>query len=169
MKLKIEVLSRTHNRTAFDCGDNALNHYLQKIARQHIIKGISKTFVLVDIEHPTEIIAYMTLAVCEIHADEIPHNWKSKYPEKIPAAKLARLAVSKNQQRKGYGELLIIDAMQKTVDASSSIGIAGLFVDAKHERAKTYYDQFGFISLPEQLDNLFLPLPTLAKTLGRLN
>ena len=169
MKLKIEVLSKTHNRTAFDCSDNELNNYLKKIARQHITKGISKTFVLVDIDNPTKIIAYMTLIVCEIYADEIPHNWKNKYPEKIPAAKLARLAVSANQQRKGYGELLIIDAMQKTLNVSSSIGIAGLFVDAKHERAKAYYEQFCFISLPEQLDNLFLPLQTLTKSLGCLN
>ena len=169
MKLKIEVLSKTHNRTAFDCCDKELNYFLQKIARQHIKKGISKTFVLVDIDNPTEIIAYMTLVVCEIYACEIPHNWKNKYPEKIPAAKLARLAVSANQQKKGYGELLVIDAMQKTLNVSNSIGIAGLFVDAKHERAKAYYNQFGFISLPEQLDNLFLPLPTLTKCLGLLN
>ena len=169
MRLKIEVLSKTHNRTTFDCNDTELNYYLQRIARQHLTKGISKTFVLVDIDNPKEIIAYITLVVCEIYADEIPDNWKNKYPEKIPAAKLARLAVSANQQRKGYGELLIIDAMQKTLNVSNSIGIAGLFVDAKHERAKVYYDQFGFISLPEQLDNLFLPLPTLAKSLGLLN
>lgn len=163
MELKIEVLSKMHNRSTFDCGDAELNYYLQKIARQHIAKGISKTFVLINVDNPTEIIAYMTLVVCEIHTDKIPHNWKNKYPNKIPAAKLARLAVSENQQRKGYGELLIVDAMQKTLNVSNSIGIAGLFVDAKHERAKKYYNQFGFISLPEQLDNLFLPLPTLTK------
>jgi ribosomal protein S18 acetylase RimI-like enzyme len=169
LKLKIEVLSKTHNRIAFDCSDNELNYYLQKIARQHITKGISKTFVLIDIDNPTEIIAYMTLAVCEIQADEIPHNWKNKYPDKIPAAKLARLAVSTIQQRKGYGELLVIDAIQKTLNVSSSIGIVGLFVDAKNEQAKAYYDQFGFISLPKQLDNLFLPLATLAKSLDFQN
>ncbi len=157
MKLKIEVLSKSHNRNIFDCGDSELNHYLQNIARQHISKGISKTFVLINVDKPTEIIAFMTLVVCEIHTDKIPHNWKNKYPKKIPAAKLARLAVSVNQQRKGYGELLMIDAMQKILNASNSIGIAGLFVDAKDERAKEYYKQFGFISLPEQLDNLFLP------------
>ena len=169
MKLKIEVLSKNHNRTAFDCNDDELNYFLQKIARQHITKGLSKTFVLVDINTPTEIIAYMTLVVCEIFADKIPHSWKNKYPERIPAAKLARLAVSANQQRKGYGELLIVDAMQKTLNVSNSIGVTGLFVDARHERAKAYYDQFGFISLPEQFDNIFLPLSTLAKSLARMN
>jgi ribosomal protein S18 acetylase RimI-like enzyme len=140
---------------------------LHKIARQHITKNIAKTFVLVDIDNPTVIIAYMTLVVCEIFADEIPHSWKKKYLKKIPAAKLARLAVSTQQQRQGYGKLLVIDAMQKTLNVANSIGVTGLFVDAKNEHAKNHYDQFGFISLPEQLNTLFLPLQTLVKSFGR--
>lgn len=164
--LTIETLSKIHNRAQFDCGNIALNHFLQKIARQHMEKGLSKTFVLIDAEHPTEIIAYMSLVVCEVLADDIPHQWKNKYPNRIPAAKLAKLAVAQDQQRKGYGEILLIDAMQKTLNVSHKMGIAGLFVDAKHEQAKAYYNQFDFISLPEQLNNLFLPLATLAKSLG---
>ena len=50
--LTIEPLSKAHNRKAFDCGNKALNHFLQKIARQHMEKGLSKTFVLIDKEHP---------------------------------------------------------------------------------------------------------------------
>ncbi len=161
MTLNIEVLSKYHNRNTFDCGDIELNNYLQKIARQHITKGISKTFVLVDMNNPKEIIAYMSMIVCEVLTDSIPHPWKKKYPKRIPAAKLARLAVSIKHQRKGYGEILLIDAIQKTLTVSENMGIAGLFVDAKHEQAKEYYNQFGFISFPEQLDNLFLPLSSL--------
>jgi hypothetical protein len=166
--LTIEPLSKAHNRTAFDCGNKALNHFLQKIARQHMEKGLSKTFVLIDTEHPTEIIAYMSLVVCEVLAEDIPHQWKNKYPNRIPAAKLAKLAVAQDQQRKGYGEILLIDAMQKTLNVSHKMGIAGLFVDAKNEQAKAYYNQFAFISLPEQLDNLFLPISTLAKSLSQI-
>jgi len=166
LNLIIEPLSKAHNRNAFDCGNTALNHFLQKIARQHSEKGLSKTFVLIDTQQPTEIIAYLSLVVCEVLADDIPHQWKNKYPNRIPAAKLAKLAVAQDQQRKGYGEMLLIDAMQKTWNVSQKMGIAGLFVDAKHEQAKAYYNQYGFISLPEQLDNLFLPLATIAKILG---
>ncbi len=162
MGLEIEVLSGSHDRAAFDCGNTELNNFLKKIARQHIVKGISRTFVLIDTDQPAEIIAYMSMVACEVFTDNIPHVWKKKYPERIPAAKLARLAVSTHQQRKGFGELLLVDAMKKTLKASESMGIAGLFVDAKHEQAKSYYSQFGFISLPEQLENLFLPLTTLA-------
>lgn len=169
MKLTIEVLSKAHDRSAFNCGDRELNGFLQRTARQHITKGISKTFVLIDAENPSEIIAYMTLVVCEVLANDIPHSWTKKYPTKIPAAKLARLAVSVASQKQGHGELMLIDAMQKTLNVSNSMGIAGLFVDAKHDAAKNYYEQFGFIALPNQLDNLFLPLQTLAKTLDSVH
>ncbi len=166
MTLQIEVLSKSHDRATFDCGDVELNNFLQRVARQHITKGISKTFVLVESANPAEIIAYMTIVVCEVYTDHIPHDWKRKYPRKIPAAKLARLAVTSNNQRKGYGELLLIDAMQKTLNVAENMGVAGLFVDAKHEQAKTYYSQFGFISMPEQRENLFLPLSTLEKNMS---
>jgi ribosomal protein S18 acetylase RimI-like enzyme len=167
LSLKIEPLTKAHNRTEFDCGDDALNHFLQKTAHQHMDKGLSKTFVLIDENSSLEIIAYMTLVVCEVLVDDIPHQqWKNKYPGRIPAAKLAKLAVSTDQQRKGYGEILLIDAMQKTLCVSNSMGIAGLFVDAKQQQAKTYYHQFGFIGLPEQLDNMFIPLSTIAKSFG---
>jgi len=162
--LCIEPLTKEHNRAEFDCGNQTLNHFLQKTARQHMDKGLSKTFVLIDKANSTTIIAYMSLVVCEVLADDIPHQWKNKYPRRIPAAKLAKLAVSFNQQRKGYGETLLIDAMKKTLNASNTLGIAGLFVDAKHQYAQVYYHQFGFISLPNQLDNMFISLATIAKS-----
>ena len=163
--LKIEVLSKSHHRDDFDCGNAVLNHFLQKIARQHNEKGLSKTFVLIDTAHPNDIIAYMSMVVCEVLAQDIPHQWVNKYPRRIPAAKLVKLAVTQDKQRKGYGAILLVDAMQKTLHVSHTMGIAGLFVDAKDEAAKKYYHQFGFIALPDQLDNLFLPLSTIANTL----
>jgi len=164
VSLKIESLTRSHDRVSFDCGDNELNQFLQRTTRQHTDKGLSKTFVLVDEDNSTQIIAYMTLVVCEVLADDIPHPWKKKYPRRIPAARLAKLAVSIEKQRKGYGKILLIDAMQKTLNSSNTMGIAGLFVDAKHKQAQAYYEQFGFIGLPEQLNNRFLPITTIAKS-----
>jgi N-acetylglutamate synthase-like GNAT family acetyltransferase len=163
--LIIEVLSKSHHRDDFDCGNAVLNHFLQKIARQHNEKGLSKTFVLIDTAHPNDIIAYMSMVVCEMLAQDIPHQWVNKYPRRIPAAKLVELAVTKDKQRKGFGAILLVDAMQKTLHVSHTMGIAGLFVDAKDEAAKKYYHQFGFIALPDQLDNLFLPLSTIANIL----
>ena len=64
MVLKIEPLTRDHDREAFDCGNNELNQYLKKTARQHTEKGISRTFVLVDESRASEILGFFTLTSC---------------------------------------------------------------------------------------------------------
>lgn len=161
--LKIEELSRKHNRAQFDCGAPALNQYLKKTARQHIVKGISKTFVLVSDTAPTEILGFFTLAFCEVQANDLPTKWAKKYPKQVPAAKLARLAISQKRQRQGLGSLMMINAIERTILVSQNVGIIGFFVDAKDEKAKAYYDQFGFISLPDHPLTLFIPLKNLEK------
>jgi len=65
MALKIETLTRNHNRAAFDCGNNELNRYLRNTARQHIEKGISRTFVLVEDSNPTEILGLSLIHISE--------------------------------------------------------------------------------------------------------
>jgi hypothetical protein len=64
--LKIETLSKDHNRSEFDCGVDELNQYLKRIARQHLNKGISRIFILVDDNKPSEILGFYTLAACEV-------------------------------------------------------------------------------------------------------
>jgi len=46
--LRIEPLGSSHDRAGFDCGVTSLNRYLRETARQHVAKGIGKTFVLVE-------------------------------------------------------------------------------------------------------------------------
>jgi len=159
--LKIETVSRDHNRSGFDCGNDALNQYLKKIARQHLNKGISRTFVLVDDSMPREILGFFTLVSCEIFVDKLPRKYAKKYPSKAPAAKLARLAVAKDRQRQGLGTHMMINAVERVIRVSQDLGIIGFFVDAKDNKAKAYYEQFGFIQLPDNPLELFLPLATL--------
>ncbi len=161
--LKIETVSRDHNRSGFDCGNDALNQYLKKIARQHLNKGLSRTFVLIDDSMPTEILGFFTLVSCEIFVDKLPRKYGKKYPSKAPAAKLARLAVAKNRQRQGLGAHMMINAVERVLRVSQDLGIIGFFVDAKDNKAKVYYKQFGFIQLPDNPLELFLPLATLRK------
>ena len=86
MALKIETLTREHNRDAFDCGNHELNRYLRNTARQHIEKGISRTFVLAEDSNPTEILGFFTLASCEILVEKLPRKYAKKYPARAPAA-----------------------------------------------------------------------------------
>ncbi len=160
---RIEVLNRNHDRARFDCGAVELNRYLKRIARQHLEKGISRTFVLVDGSKPTEILGFFTLAACEVRSEILPEEFAKKYPRNVPVTKLARLAVDKRSQYHGLGSYMIMNAMEKVVAVSKNLGFVGFFVDAKDKNIGEYYKRFGFIPLPDTPLKLFLPLKTIYK------
>lgn len=165
--LRIEPLSRRHDRQGFDCGNLELNDYLRHTARQHTDKGLSRTEVLIDDGTPEEILGYVTLALAEIITDTMPPRYARKYPAKAHGVKLARLAVALSRQRQGLGALMMIHAMRRALQVAESAGIIGLFVDAKDAAASRYYRRFGFIPLPDDPQKLFLPLATLRQAVGK--
>jgi len=162
--LIIRPLDSSHDRKAFDCGVPVLNDFLRKTARQHRDKGLSNTFVLLDENAPQEILGFFTLSFLEVDAATLPEKHSHRLPKssRLPAAKLARLAVDNRCQGNGYGDLLVADAVKRIVATiTESGGITGFFVDAKYERAKQFYLRFGFIPLQDAPLTLFLPLQTL--------
>lgn len=161
----IELLDKHHERSRFDCGNEALNRFLKQTARQHIQKGLSRSFVLVDTEQPELIIGFFTLSLCEVRVEKLPSQFAKKYPSIVPGVKLARLAVNKVYQRQGIGEVMMIEAMQCALVVAENAGGIGLFVDAKDELAKTYYSRYGFVTLEDAFLEMFLPLSTIVQML----
>jgi ribosomal protein S18 acetylase RimI-like enzyme len=157
----IELLNKFHDRNNFDCNSEVLNRYLRQTARQHNQKGVSRTFVLIDTEKPKVIIGFLTLSLCEIRAEKLTEELAKKYPSIVSGVKLARLAVDKNWQRQGIGEILMVEAMKRAIVIADNAGIIGLFVDAKDEKAKNYYLRYGFVSLKDNPLEMFLPLSTV--------
>jgi GNAT superfamily N-acetyltransferase len=162
--LIFQPLSSFHDRKSFDCGVPALNEFLQKTARQHREKGLSNTYVMLDEENPEKIVGYFTLAFFELSIKGLPEQYSRKLPKSsnLPAAKLARLAVEKSCQGRGYGALILVEAIKRVLSAASESGaITGFFVDAKDEQAKRFYLRYDFIPLQDAPLKLFLPLKTL--------
>ena len=166
---EIVSLSRNHDRSRFDCGVPALNAFLKATARQHGVKGIARTFLLSEREKPATILGYFTLTLCEVRMADLPTKYVKKYPQHgLPAVRFARLAVSRKYQGKGYGGLLLADAIHRTVLIAEQAGVIGLFVDAKDERARLFYEHYGFVALPDHDLQLFLPLETLRRVTGQI-
>jgi GNAT superfamily N-acetyltransferase len=161
--LRVELLDATHDRSGFDCGVEPLNRYLQQIARQHMVKGISKTFVLVD-EHaaaPKPVLGFFTISLCQVLGQQVPAKWARKLPEQIPAMRLGRLAVAQTQQGAGYGKTLLVDALHRIARVADLAGGIGLFVDAKDEAAAAFYARFGFEPTPSGPLTLFMSTETI--------
>jgi ribosomal protein S18 acetylase RimI-like enzyme len=83
-----------------------------------------------------------------------------KYPM-VSATLLCRLAVSTEFRGRGLGEILLMDALHRSLDSSKQIASAGVIVDAKDEFAAGFYRRYGFIELPKIEKRLFLPMGTV--------
>ena len=165
---KIELLAKSHDRDEFDCGSEPLNLFLKQTARQHAERGISRTFVLVDenAAAPKPILGFFSLNICQIKSESLTPAEAKKLPRDVSGVRLGRLAVSLTHQRQGIGKTLLVAAMGKFIEIFNSAGGIGLFVDAKDQDAKRYYEQFGFVPMPSNELELFLPVRTIQEAIA---
>jgi GNAT superfamily N-acetyltransferase len=154
--MQFRALAGSHERQGFDCGNQELNNWLRQVARQHQEKGLSKTFVAVRDEEPARICGYYALTLAELEGRHLPEAWRKKLPHRIPGVRLGRLAVDRQYQGKGLGELLLVDALTRAQRIYAAAGGIGLFVDALDEQAAEYYLNFGFEASPDNPRLLFL-------------
>jgi ribosomal protein S18 acetylase RimI-like enzyme len=164
---KIELLAKPHDRDGFDCGSEPLNLFLKQTARQHAARGISQTFVLVEdgASEPKPILGFFSLNICQIKSQSLSAEEAKKLPRDVSGIRLGRLAVAKEYQRQGIGKTLLVAAMARFIEVFNTAGGIGLFVDAKDHVAKRYYEQFGFVSLPSNELEMFLPAKTIQEAL----
>ncbi len=154
--MQVRPLTGDHDRQGFDCGRQELNDWLRQVARQHQDKGLSKTFVAAREELPARICGYYALTLAELENRNLPEALRKKLPRRIPGVRLGRLAVDRQYQGKGLGELLLVDALTRAQRIYAEVGGIGLFVDALDEQAAGYYRNFGFEASPDNPLLLFL-------------
>jgi hypothetical protein len=95
---------------------------------------------------------------------QLPERHLTRFPNfPLPVARLARLAVDTQFQRQGLGEHLLADALYRCHRLAGEIGMVGVIVDAKHEKAKAYYQRFEFETLQDAPLTLWLPVAAIAK------
>ncbi len=58
MAIQIQPLQSHHDTEAFTCGDDALDNWLRRTAKQHIRKGISRSFVAIEPDRPQRVIGF---------------------------------------------------------------------------------------------------------------
>ena len=160
-RFSIEPLGAKHDRAAFSCGVTALDNYLHNQAGQDLKKRAAVPFVLTN--DGKTILGYYTLSQFAIALDVVPPEIARKLPKysMIPATLLGRLAVSKERRGQKLGELLLMDALKRSLDSSSQVASTAVVVDAKDEAAAAFYKKYGFIDLPNIERRLFLPMGTI--------
>jgi predicted GNAT family N-acyltransferase len=161
----IEPLGKKHNRAAFCCGVDQLDDYLQKKAGQDARNYIAAPFLLVE-KSSGFVAGYYTLSSTSIQIGELPIEITKKLPKypQLPATLLGRLAVDKNHRQKGLGEMLLMDALYRSLQ--NEIATIAVVVDAKDDKARSFYEHYQFICFPDYSHRLFLMMETIAKMIN---
>jgi len=154
--LQIELLAKKHDRKQFDCGEAFLNEWLQRMALQQQEKNYARTRVIVESDEPTRILGYYALLPAQLDTTYFPPG--RKLPRRLPCLLLGRLAVDRALQGRRIGELLLVDAIERTRRSIAEIGGAGLYADALNDRAAAFYMHYGFQPQLDDKKRLFLSL-----------
>ena len=161
MKLQIQALEKKYDKTLFDCGHSLLDEYIKKQAKQDVNRDLSACFVLVDDKNVVK--GFYTLSANSIKRDDFPEPLQRKLPPSyndIPTILLGRLAIDKTAKGNGFGEILLLDALTRSLKISESLGTIAVIVDPSDERAQNFYSKYGFILLPTS-GKMFLPMKTI--------
>lgn len=148
-----------HDRQGFECGVPALDEYIRRLAEQHRRRGISSIYVLTDSVQPGLILGYYTLSAAEVDGQRLSEADRKKLPRyPVPCFRMGRLACRSDQQGRGLGKLLLGCAVDRSLKARQQVAAYALIVDAKHDAAKAFYTHFGFKTLLDAQQTLYLPL-----------
>lgn len=163
-----ESIGRRHDRKGFDCGSPELNLYLDRYARQNHEAGGAKTFVAVTTSEPTRVLGYYTISPGAIRFAQVPAaltRTLGRYD--LPVFRLGRLAVSVTAQKRGLGSDLLLAAGLRALTVAAEVGGVALAIDAKDDRAASWYCRFGAQQLLDDPLKLILPMASIAEAISR--
>jgi len=167
-----EAISKRHNREAFDCGDEALNVFLCRHARQTHDQGGAKTFLAVRNDDASLVLGFYSLSPASVEFSRSPAIIKRGLARHdVPVFRLGRLAVDRSMQCRGVGGQLLLSAARRCLRASQDVGGVALLIDAKNDGVANWYAGYGALPLLDTPLSLLLPLSTIRtvlETVGKL-
>ncbi|TVP66988.1 MAG: N-acetyltransferase [Nitriliruptor sp.] len=145
--MKVEKLTKSHDRSTFRCGRDELDEWFRTAAMQAQQRNRSaRTTVLVDDD---TVVGFYSLATHAVAYAAAPPELVRGVPryDAVPAVRLARLAIHEDHQGQGLGERLLATAVRDVLAAAEHVGIVLTTVDALDEHASAFYARYGFVRL----------------------
>ena len=123
---------------------------------------VSVTYVLLGAV-PGQIAGYYTLSATSVLLNDLPTDVTKRLPRypAVPATLLGRLAVATEYRGQRLRELLLMDALHRSLEGSRTIGSTAVITDAKDEDAQRFYQKYGFRPFEGIARRSFLPMATV--------
>jgi GNAT superfamily N-acetyltransferase len=155
-----EKLAAAHDLSQFQCGEPALDDWLKRRALLNENSGATRTYVLCV---RRQVVGYYALAGGAVTHANAPGRIRRNMPDPVPVMVIGRLAIDGKFQGRGIGPALLRDAILRTVQAAEIAGIRAIVVHAISERAKRFYETWGFLASPMDPMTLMVTVAEAAK------
>ena len=164
----VEPLTASHCVASFDCGSRAQSDWLTNHALQSHRAGLSRVYVVRDLDQPTQqVVGYYALAagsVAPAHAPQRLSQGAGRYHQ--PVVILTRLGVDTSAQGAGLGPALVVDALRRIAVAADVIGVRALLIHCENDSARDFYQRLAkFDPSPTDPMHLFLLVKELRRAL----
>lgn len=158
----VAPLDGTHDLTQFSCGKPEMDDWLVQYALTNQALNATRTFVTCEAK---VVRGYFSLAPSSIEFANVPARISrglGRYP--VPVILLARLAVDERFQGKRVGESLLLEALQRSLQASQAIGGVAVLVHALDDDARSFYEKYDFEQSPTNPYHLLLLMSDIQAT-----
>lgn len=151
-----QPLTTAHRLDEFSCGEPVLDDWLRRRAMSNQARGASRTFGVTDANG--RVYGYYAMAAGAVSQQMATGGVRRNMPEPIPVMVLARLAVDHRAHGIKLGGALLQDAINRALVVSQNTGVRALLVHSLDDRAKSFYEHYGFEASPSDPMTLMLRL-----------
>lgn len=159
-----QTLNDGHVLDRFDCGREAMNHWLRTHALANQKADYTKVMV---VAHDREVVGYYGLSLSSVQREDVPKKLRSHpAPNPIPCLLLGQLAVHRQWHGKGIGTALLKDALIRAVKIAENAGTRAVVVNALDETAGQFWTRVGFLATSHDPQTLFRKMADIRTTLA---
>ncbi|MEV4418822.1 GNAT family N-acetyltransferase [Patulibacter sp. NPDC049589] len=110
-------------------------------------------------------VGYFSIAPTQVLRESLPSKRLAGGFTVVPAFLIGRLALDVSLHRKGLGSEILLDALQRVVDAADRSGGRLVVVDALDAQARAFYRRHDFVGI-DGSDRLFMKIATARAALA---
>ena len=120
---------------------------------------MGETYLAID-DNTKQVLGYYAVATATVQVAHVPEA-ESMMPPDVPVIRLGRLAVRSELQGQGIGTQLLIHACKQTLSVADLVGVCLLEVHTLHEKARSFYEKYGFVPVLDDKMHMFLTIEAL--------
>ncbi|WP_329911546.1 GNAT family N-acetyltransferase [Serratia quinivorans] len=131
----------------FDCGNAVINAYVRNSLKKGVKDGYCAAKALIN-STTGELLGVCTFSGYSLDKTKLAGVVAGSMPNDISVVRLIMLGVATKEQKKGYGQDLLLEFFEQVKLIHESLPIKGVYLDAD-PAAINFYIRLGFVELNE--------------------